>query len=154
MLVIRSLFRAQLLRRQFSAWHREKFDEQASLSDYNEFVDGWYILMLGKTLKFGSTSLLAILVSDVFVIIGTCLKLDVQTRQLPSVDDFQISCIFLGLSALLCYSGILRYLGYFRGYNILGRIQKKDTNFNFHPMLTCNLLKKDASTELLSMKKS
>lgn len=104
MLVIRSLFRAQLLRRQFSTWHREKFDEQASLSDYNEFVDGWYILML---------------VSDVFVIIGTSLKLDVQTRQLPSVDDFQISCIFLGLSALLCYSGILRYLGYFRGYNIL-----------------------------------
>jgi hypothetical protein len=56
MLVIRSLFRAQLLRRQFSAWHQEKFDEQASLSDYNEFVDGWYILMLGKTLKFESTS--------------------------------------------------------------------------------------------------
>lgn len=61
-----------------------------------------------------------------FVIIGTGLKLDVQTRQLPSVDDFQISCIFLGLGALLCYSGILRYLGYFRGYNILGRIQRSN----------------------------
>ncbi|CAG5095522.1 Oidioi.mRNA.OKI2018_I69.XSR.g14222.t1.cds [Oikopleura dioica] len=104
MLVIRSLFRAQLLRLQFSSWYMQKFNEQATLSDCNEFVDGWYILML---------------VSDVFVIIGTGLKLDVQTRQLPSVDDFQISCIFLGLGALLCYSGILRYLGYFRGYNIL-----------------------------------
>lgn len=103
-LVIRSLFRAQLLRSAFSIWHQQNTHEPASLSDYNEFVDGWYILML---------------VSDMFIILGSCLKLDVQTRMLPSVDDYQNSCMSLGIGCLLCYSGILRYLGYFRGYNIL-----------------------------------
>ena len=103
-LVIRSLYRAQKLRRAFERWHVQKYTRSPSMGDYNEFVDGWYIL---------------ILISDILVILGTIFKIDVQTRQFASIEDFQNSCSFLGVGCLLCYCGILRYLGYFKGYNIL-----------------------------------
>ena len=92
------------MNRAFESWHISEFGKNPSMSDYNEFVDGWYVL---------------ILVSDVLVVLGTIFKIDVQTRQFASIDDFQNSCSFLGVGCLLCYCGILRYLGYFKGYNIL-----------------------------------
>ena len=103
-LVARSLYRAQKLRRAFVRWHVEQHGATPSVSDYNEFIDGWYIL---------------ILISDILVILGTIFKIDVQTRQFARIGDFQNSCSFLGVGCLMCYCGILRYLGYFKGYNIL-----------------------------------
>lgn len=103
-LVVRSLYRAQKLRRAFTSWHIKTFSKAASVTDYNEFIDGWYILML---------------FSDILLILGTAFKIDVQTRQFAKIEDFQFSCSFLGVGCLLCYCGILRYLGYFKGYNIL-----------------------------------
>ena len=47
------------------------------------------------------------------------LKVDAQTKAYAGLDAFQNSCAFLGIGCLLCYCGILRYLGYFQGYNIL-----------------------------------
>ena len=46
-------------------------------------------------------------------------KVDAQTKAYAGLDAFQNSCAFLGIGCLLCYCGILRYLGYFQGYNIL-----------------------------------
>lgn len=47
------------------------------------------------------------------------IKVDAQTKAYAGLDAFQNSCAFLGIGCLLCYCGILRYLGYFQGYNIL-----------------------------------
>merc|ERR1711892_1135000 len=59
------------------------------------------------------------IVSDLAIIIGTLLKIDAQSRTFAGLDAFQNSCAFLGVGCLLLYCGILRYLGYFQGYNIL-----------------------------------
>jgi len=103
-LVTRSLYRAQKLRYNFQKWHLQKFGKDSSAADASEFIDGWYLI---------------IFISDLAVIIGTILKVDAQTKAYAGLDAFQNSCAFLGIGCLLCYCGILRYLGYFQGYNIL-----------------------------------
>jgi len=103
-LVTRSLYRAQKLRFRFQHWHESKFGHSSSHADNVAFIDGWYII---------------IFVSDLAIIIGTLLKIDAQSRTFAGLDAFQNSCAFLGVGCLLLYCGILRYLGYFQGYNIL-----------------------------------
>ena len=103
-LVTRSLYRAQKLRRRFQEWHRAKFNTESNAADNSAFIDGWYII---------------IFVSDLAICIGTILKIDAQSRTYAGLDAFQNSCSFLGVGCLLVYCGILRYLGYFKGYNIL-----------------------------------
>jgi mucolipin 3 len=103
-LVTRSLYRAQKLRRRFQEWHQAKFGNESSSADNSSFIDGWYII---------------IFISDLAICIGTILKIDAQSRTYAGLDAFQNSCSFLGIGCLLVYCGILRYLGYFKGYNIL-----------------------------------
>ena len=103
-LVTRSLYRAQKLRQRFQNWHFEKFGRESTGADNTAFIDGWYII---------------IFISDLSIIIGTFLKIDAQSRTFAGLDAFQNSCAFLGVGCLLVYCGILRYLGYFQGYNIL-----------------------------------
>ncbi|XP_069560868.1 mucolipin-3 [Brachyistius frenatus] len=66
-----------------------------------EFVSGWYIL---------------IFVSDTLTIIGSILKIDIQAKVLTSYD---VCSIFLGTGTMLVWIGVIRYMGYFRKYNIL-----------------------------------
>ncbi|CAG5863546.1 mucolipin-3 [Menidia menidia] len=66
-----------------------------------EFVSGWYIL---------------IIVSDTLTIIGSILKMAIQTKILTSYD---VCSIFLGTGTMFVWIGVIRYMGYFRKYNIL-----------------------------------
>ncbi|KAJ0065446.1 hypothetical protein NL108_010733, partial [Boleophthalmus pectinirostris] len=70
-------------------------------SEKMEFVNGWYIL---------------IITSDTLVIIGSILKIEIQTKVLTSYD---VCSIFLGTGTMFVWIGVIRYLGYFRKYNIL-----------------------------------
>uniref|UniRef100_A0A8D3EAH9 Mucolipin TRP cation channel 3 n=1 Tax=Scophthalmus maximus TaxID=52904 RepID=A0A8D3EAH9_SCOMX len=71
------------------------------MSDKLEFVNGWYIL---------------IIVSDTLTIIGSVLKIEIQTKVLTSYD---ICSILLGTGTMFVWIGVIRYMGYFRKYNIL-----------------------------------
>uniref|UniRef100_A0A3Q2YLW4 Mucolipin TRP cation channel 3 n=1 Tax=Hippocampus comes TaxID=109280 RepID=A0A3Q2YLW4_HIPCM len=70
-------------------------------SDRLEFINGWYILIIA---------------SDLLTITGSILKIDIQTKVLTTYD---VCSIFLGLGTMFVWIGVIRYMGYFRKYNIL-----------------------------------
>uniref|UniRef100_A0A1A7XNQ6 Uncharacterized protein n=1 Tax=Iconisemion striatum TaxID=60296 RepID=A0A1A7XNQ6_9TELE len=76
-------------------------DKEVSWSDKFEFVSGWYIM---------------IIISDTLTIIGSILKIEIQTKVLTSYD---VCSIFLGMGTMFVWIGVIRYMGYFRKYNIL-----------------------------------
>ncbi|XP_023699966.2 mucolipin-3 [Paramormyrops kingsleyae] len=88
---------------QFECLHffRTFLGKNVPWSDRMEFVNGWYIL---------------IIVSDTLTIVGTILKIAIQTKNLTSYD---VCSFLLGTATLFTWVGVIRYLGYFRKYNIL-----------------------------------
>lgn len=94
-----------------------------------EFVNGWYIL---------------IIVSDTLTITGSALKIGIQTKvclflvvfavELPYgneplvsrpstlplqyLTDYDVCSILLGTATLLVWVGVIRYLGFFKKYNV------------------------------------
>ncbi|XP_035032646.1 mucolipin-3 [Hippoglossus stenolepis] len=76
-------------------------NQKVPMSDRLEFVNGWYIL---------------IIVSDTLTIIGSILKMEIQTKVLTSYD---VCSILLGTGTMFVWIGVIRYMGYFRKYNIL-----------------------------------
>nr|XP_046246795.1 mucolipin-3 [Scatophagus argus] len=91
------------IRLQFEYVHycRNHCCKEVPQSDKLEFVNGWYLL---------------IIVSDTLTIIGSILKIQIQTKVLTSYD---ICSIFLGTGTMFVWIGVIRYMGYFRKYNIL-----------------------------------
>uniref|UniRef100_A0AAY5EHT8 Mucolipin TRP cation channel 3 n=1 Tax=Electrophorus electricus TaxID=8005 RepID=A0AAY5EHT8_ELEEL len=77
------------------------FGKRVSWSDRMEFINGWYIL---------------IVVSDVLTITGSVLKIAIQLKVVTSYD---VCSILLGTGTMLVWIGVLRYMGYFKKYNIL-----------------------------------
>uniref|UniRef100_A0A8C1Y604 Mucolipin 3 n=1 Tax=Cyprinus carpio TaxID=7962 RepID=A0A8C1Y604_CYPCA len=75
--------------------------KHVSFSDRMEFINGWYIL---------------IIVSDVLTISGSLLKIIIQLKAVASYD---LCSILLGTGTMLVWIGVLRYMGYFKKYNIL-----------------------------------
>uniref|UniRef100_A0A6Q2XYV0 Polycystin cation channel PKD1/PKD2 domain-containing protein n=1 Tax=Esox lucius TaxID=8010 RepID=A0A6Q2XYV0_ESOLU len=74
---------------------------QVPWSDRLEFLNGWYIL---------------IIISDTLSIIGSILKIEIQTKVLTNYD---VCSIFLGTGTMFVWIGVIRYMGYFKKYNIL-----------------------------------
>ncbi|XP_076829253.1 mucolipin-3 isoform X2 [Brachyhypopomus gauderio] len=72
-----------------------------SWADRMEFINGWYIL---------------IILSDLLTITGSVLKICIQSKELA---DYNVCSIVLGTSTVLVWLGVLRYLGFFRKYNVL-----------------------------------
>ncbi|XP_031430158.1 mucolipin-3 isoform X2 [Clupea harengus] len=77
------------------------YDKTVPWSDRMEFINGWYFL---------------IIVSDSLTIIGSIIKIEIQIKDVTSYD---ICSILLGTGTMLVWIGGLRYMGYFRKYNIL-----------------------------------
>uniref|UniRef100_A0A671PWP8 Mucolipin-3-like n=1 Tax=Sinocyclocheilus anshuiensis TaxID=1608454 RepID=A0A671PWP8_9TELE len=84
--------------REFFSIH---YGKRVSFSDRMEFINGWYIL---------------IIVSDVLTITGSLLKIIIQLKAVASYD---LCSILLGTGTMLAWIGVLRYMGYFKKYNIL-----------------------------------
>nr|XP_043900197.1 mucolipin-3 isoform X1 [Solea senegalensis] len=100
-LCTRSVISGILLQSEYSIYCRDHCSKKVPLSDKLEFVNGWYILIIA---------------SDTLTIIGSILKMEIQTKVLTSYD---VCSIFLGTGTMFVWIGALRYMGYFRKYNIL-----------------------------------
>ncbi|XP_070688304.1 mucolipin-3 isoform X2 [Pempheris klunzingeri] len=100
-LCTRSVINGIQLQFEYTLYSRNHCAKEVSWSDKLEFVNGWYIL---------------IIVSDTLTIIGSILKIAIQTKVLTSYD---VCSIFLGTGTMFVWIGVIRYLGYFRKYNIL-----------------------------------
>ncbi|XP_034044330.1 LOW QUALITY PROTEIN: mucolipin-1a [Thalassophryne amazonica] len=97
----RSILRGIMLQQEFVQFFRERLDRKVCWADRLEFINGWYILLI---------------ISDIFTITGSMIKIGIETKSLSSYD---LCGILLGTSTLLVWVGVIRYLTFFQKYNIL-----------------------------------
>ncbi|KAF7654570.1 hypothetical protein LDENG_00067880 [Lucifuga dentata] len=97
----RSIFRGILLQHEYGQFFKHRLGRHVSWGDRMEFINGWYILLI---------------VSDMFTIIGSFIKIGIESKNLASYD---VCGILLGTSTLLVWVGVIRYLSFFQKYNIL-----------------------------------
>uniref|UniRef100_A0A8C9U2A8 Mucolipin TRP cation channel 2 n=1 Tax=Scleropages formosus TaxID=113540 RepID=A0A8C9U2A8_SCLFO len=100
-LCTRSMILAIKLLQRFSRFFRVNYKRKICKADQKEFLNGWYVMVI---------------ISDVLAIIGSILKMEIQSKNLTS---YAVCSIFLGTSTLLAWVGVIRYLGYFQTYNVL-----------------------------------
>ena len=103
LLCIRCLFKAKILCDETDKFFKISQNKALSTQEKFEFLDMWYWMMI---------------INDIFIIIGCSLKSVIEQRTVES-DQYATCAILLGSGTLLVYSGVLRYLGFFRKYNIL-----------------------------------
>ncbi|KAM8844298.1 mucolipin-1b isoform 2-T2 [Spinachia spinachia] len=97
----RSILRGIVLQREYVQFFTHGLGRSVSWGERMEFINGWYILLI---------------VSDMFTIIGSFIKIGIESKNLSSYD---MCGILLGTSTLLVWVGVIRYLSFFQKYNIL-----------------------------------
>ncbi|KAL4657962.1 mucolipin-1-like isoform X1 [Arapaima gigas] len=97
----RSILRGVLLQHEYVQFFWNRLGRRVSWEDRSEFINGWYILLI---------------VSDVLTVIGSFIKMGIESKNLSSYD---VCGIMLGTSTLLVWVGVIRYLSFFQKYNIL-----------------------------------
>ncbi|XP_051929397.1 mucolipin-3 [Hippocampus zosterae] len=100
-LCLRSVFTGIQLQFEYTLFCKNQNGKDVPWSDRLEFINGWYILIIA---------------SDLLTITGSILKIDIQTKVLTTYD---VCSIFLGIGTMFVWIGVIRYMGYFRKYNIL-----------------------------------
>nr|XP_043870964.1 mucolipin-3-like [Solea senegalensis] len=95
------LLALSVLTQEFNTFFNVYYNKAVTWTDRMEFVNGWYIL---------------IIVSDTLSIAGSALKIGIQTKFLTNYD---VCSILLGTATMLVWVGVIRYLGFFKKYNIL-----------------------------------
>uniref|UniRef100_A0A3Q4GSI8 Mucolipin TRP cation channel 3a n=1 Tax=Neolamprologus brichardi TaxID=32507 RepID=A0A3Q4GSI8_NEOBR len=98
-LCLRSVVHGIQLQFEFSIFFSAYYNKTVSWSDRMEFVNGWYIL---------------IIVSDIMTITGSVVA---ELSNLSVVFFFLF--ILLGTATMLVWVGVIRYLSFFKKYNIL-----------------------------------
>ncbi|XP_035759295.1 mucolipin-1-like, partial [Egretta garzetta] len=88
-----------MLQHEFSRFFRHRYNQNVCLSDRMEFLNGWYILLV---------------ISDVLTVLGTIMKIGIESKNFASYD---VCSILLGTSTLLVWVGVIRYLTFFQKYN-------------------------------------
>ncbi|XP_062295235.1 mucolipin-1b isoform X1 [Scomber scombrus] len=97
----RSILRGILLQHEYVQFFKDRLGRSVSWGDRMEFINGWYLLLM---------------ISDMFTIIGSFIKIGIESKTLSSYD---VCGILLGTSTLLVWVGVIRYLSFFQKYNIL-----------------------------------
>ncbi|XP_061839935.1 mucolipin-1a [Nerophis lumbriciformis] len=97
----RSILRGIMLQQEFVQFFKDNLDRKVRWADRMEFINGWYILLI---------------VSDILTIIGSFIKIGIESKNMSSYD---LCGILLGTSTLLVWVGVIRYLTFFQKYNIL-----------------------------------
>ncbi|KAJ8408510.1 hypothetical protein AAFF_G00259240 [Aldrovandia affinis] len=100
-LCTRSVITGIQLQFEYSAFFLMCHKKNVPWSERMEFVNGWYILVI---------------ISDSLTIVGSILKIEIQAKTLTSYD---VCSILLGTATMLVWVGVIRYLGFFKKYNIL-----------------------------------
>ena len=108
-LCFRALVRAQVLRRDATIFFKAKFDWDLGFYEKLDFVNGWYMV---------------ILINDLMIIAGCIIKQMIESRN--TLGDLWDYCsIFLGVGDLLVWIGMLRYVTFFKDFNVLILTMKK-----------------------------
>ena len=99
----RAIYRAQLLKFETMNFFKKTYGTSLSFEGRLEFLNLWYVM---------------IIVNDLLIIIGSAIKEQIERKQFGS-DHWNVCSIFLGTGNLLVWFGVLRYLGFFKTYNVV-----------------------------------
>nr|MBE5724915.1 transient receptor potential cation channel, mucolipin ortholog [Cucujiformia] len=99
----RAIWRAQQLRQITENYFISNFNKPLCSSDRRKFFNLWYMM---------------IIVNDVLIIIGSSIQEQIEKEEFTS-DQWNVCSVFLGLGNLLVWFGVLRYLGFFKTYNVV-----------------------------------
>nr|NVI71454.1 transient receptor potential cation channel, mucolipin ortholog [Cucujiformia] len=99
----RAIWRAQQLKDITESFFKSNFNKLLSSGDKRKFFNLWYVM---------------IIVNDVLIIIGSAIQEQIEKEEFTS-DQWNVCSVFLGLGNLLVWFGVLRYLGFFKTYNVV-----------------------------------
>nr|NVI71429.1 transient receptor potential cation channel, mucolipin ortholog [Cucujiformia] len=99
----RAIWRAQQLRQLTESFFISHFNKPLCYSDRRKFFNLWYVM---------------IIVNDVLIIIGSSIQEQIEKEEFTS-DQWNVCSVLLGLGNLLVWFGVLRYLGFFKTYNVV-----------------------------------
>nr|NVI71350.1 transient receptor potential cation channel, mucolipin ortholog [Cucujiformia] len=99
----RAIWRAQQLKDITDSFFRCHFNKPLSRVDKRKFFNLWYIM---------------IIVNDVLIVMGSSIQEQIEKEEFTS-DQWNVCSVFLGLGNLLVWFGVLRYLGFFKTYNVV-----------------------------------
>jgi mucolipin 3 len=103
-LCTRALFRANTLKRETCEYFVENFRRDLSVDGQLEFLNLWYVM---------------IVINDILLVIGSIMKEQIDRKNEFGPDDWRNCSLFLGLGNMLVWFGVLRYLGFFKTYNVV-----------------------------------
>lgn len=103
-LCTRALYRAVLLRKLTVTFFHETYNgQELSFDGRMEFVNFWYVM---------------IICNDILLVIGSAMKEQIESSDFKA-DGWNVCSVLLGLGNMLVWFGVLRYLGFFKAYNIV-----------------------------------
>ncbi|KAK5641988.1 hypothetical protein RI129_008155 [Pyrocoelia pectoralis] len=105
----RALWRAQQLKVITNNFFKVNYRRELNDCDKTEFLNMWYIM---------------IIVNDVLIIIGSGIKEQIEHSHFTA-NQWNIGSVFLGTGNMLVWFGVLRYLGFFKTYNVVILTLKK-----------------------------
>uniref|UniRef100_A0A8D9DUZ5 Mucolipin-3 n=1 Tax=Cacopsylla melanoneura TaxID=428564 RepID=A0A8D9DUZ5_9HEMI len=108
-LCTRAIWRAQLLKYETIYFFREKFNKELTMEGRLEFLNLWYVMIIAN---------------DALLILGSSIKEQIERKQFIG-DQWNLCSVFLGTGNLLVWFGVLRYLGFFKTYNVVILTLKK-----------------------------
>lgn len=105
----RAIFRAQQLRLKTEEFFLKTFGNELSRAGQWDFINCWYIM---------------ICFNDVLLILGSAIKEEIERKHFEA-DEWNTCSLLLGVGNLLVWFGVLRYLGFFKTYNVVILTLKK-----------------------------
>ncbi|XP_019870651.2 mucolipin-3-like [Aethina tumida] len=99
----RAVWRAQQLKNITNVFFKSHFGQPLTYDDRMKFLNLWYIM---------------IIINDILIIIGSAIKEQIERKEFTS-DQWNVCSLFLGTGNMLVWFGVLRYLGFFKTYNVV-----------------------------------
>lgn len=102
-LCTRAIYRAMLLRKQTIEFFSTTLNKELSWDGRMEFFNFWYIM---------------IILNDILLILGSSMKEQIERSNFTG-NEWNTCSVLLGVGNLMVWFGVLRYLGFFKTYNVV-----------------------------------
>nr|MBE5724917.1 transient receptor potential cation channel, mucolipin ortholog [Cucujiformia] len=103
LLCVRAIWRAQQLKVITEKYFVENFNRHLSSNDSRKFLNLWYV---------------TIIINDILIVVGSSIQQQIEKDEFSS-DQWNVCSVCLGSGNLLVWFGVLRYLGFFKTYNVV-----------------------------------
>nr|MBE5724907.1 transient receptor potential cation channel, mucolipin ortholog [Cucujiformia] len=103
LLCVRAIWRAQQIKKITEEFFIANFNKPLSSSDRWKFLNFWYV---------------TIIMNDILIVCGSSIQQQIEKDEFSS-DQWNVCSVCLGSGNLLVWFGVLRYLGFFKTYNVV-----------------------------------